>query len=390
MNWEASPGEPLTTSTGVDDSTKASVIRVASVPASHVYVRHLAPQSGTDRRPGSGTASTPESGTDSIIRLDDPIPVDGRKVPGGWWPPVMLDPAWIRDHHHLFDLFHVHFGFDAIAPRVMEDIVHELRSHRVPLVYTVHDLRNPHQPEPEQHRALLDVLIPAADSLITLTPGAAAAVANHWGRECTVLPHPHVIELENFDLARPPTTGFTVGVHVKSLRPNMDPFPVLDTLCATIATLPGARLVVNVHDEIFDPENHWYAPQAANRLMEYARRPDVDVVVHPYFSDDELWKYLMSLTVSVLPYRFGTHSGWLEACYDLGTAVIAPSCGFYSEQQDCKVYGFDEQHFDAESLDRCVRELYSDEPVRLSVAMRTAQRRLSASAHREIYEKVLG
>ena len=42
-----------------------------------------------------------------------------------------------------------------------------------------------------------------------------------------------------------------------------------------------------------------------------------------------------ALDVSVLPYRFGTHSGWLEACFDLGTAVVAPSCGFYAEQRPC-------------------------------------------------------
>ena len=35
----------------------------------------------------------------------------------------------------------------------------------------------------------------------------------------------------------------------------------------------------------------------------------------------------------MLPYRFGTHSGWLEACYDLGTPVLAPDCGFYAEQR---------------------------------------------------------
>ncbi len=62
---------------------------------------------------------------------------------------------------------------------------------------------------------------------------------------------------------------------------------------------------------------------------------------------------------------------------------------FYAQQQDCKIYGFDERHFDPESLDRCVRELYSAEPVRLSAGMRSRQRRFLASAHREIYEKVL-
>jgi hypothetical protein len=32
-------------------------------------------------------------------------------------------------------------------------------------------------------------------------------------------------------------------------------------------------------------------------------------------------------------YWFGTHSGWLEACFDLGTAVIAPNCGYYHQKQ---------------------------------------------------------
>ena len=133
------------------------MIGVASVPASHVYVRHLA-----DPRDGD------------VVRLPDPVPADGRKVPGGWWPPLMLDPVWIGRHSGEFDVFHIHFGFDAIDPAAMSDIVHELSLRRVPLVYTVHDLRNPHHHDPVPHRQVLDVLIPAADEVITLTPGAAA------------------------------------------------------------------------------------------------------------------------------------------------------------------------------------------------------------------------
>ena len=45
------------------------------------------------------------------------------------------------------------------------------------------------------------------------------------------------------------------------------------------------------------------------------------------FTDDELWDYLSSLDLCVLPYRFGTHSGWLEACVDLGTGVLVPNVG---------------------------------------------------------------
>lgn len=350
-------------------------LRVASVPASHVYVRHL---------------SSPD-GDDNVIRLPDPVPADGRKVPGGWWPPMMLEPGWIDDHHDEFDVFHIHFGFDAVEPEVLEDVVAALDHHRIPLVYTVHDLRNPHHPEPGAHLKNLDVLIPAADELITLTPGAAAKIREGWGRTSTVLPHPHVLERDWFEVPHRPPDPFVVGVHAKSLRANMDVLPVATALARIVADLPGARLQIDVHDEIFFPSNHWYAPDAGTALLALGESPAVEVRVHPYFDDDELWRYLSELSVSVLPYRFGTHSGWLEACHDLGTAVVAPSCGFYHQQQSCEVFTLDEQQFDPASLDRCIRTLYEsrhDVP-RAEWAHRQDQRRRLAAAHRAIYERAL-
>jgi hypothetical protein len=354
------------------------LLRVASVPSSHLYVRHL---------------SRPD-GDDDVIRLPDPIPADGRKVPGGWWPPVMLDPSWISVNHDSFDVFHVHFGFDAIDTGVLEDVVHELRLRKKPLIYTVHDLRNPHHPEPHAHEAHLDVLIRAADKLLTLTPGASRAISAQWSRGAEVLAHPHVLDRDRIERRRPLSPRFVVGVHVKSLRANMDPFPVLDTLVETVASLNHAVLQINVHDEIFESGNHWFAPRAGARLCAYAEHPGVEVHVHPYFPDNKLWDYLAGLTVSVLPYRFGTHSGWLEACFDLGTAVIAPRCGFYDEQHPCESYEFSQDTFDPESLDRAVRTLYrrhagGEEAPRARWAQRRAQRFRLAFAHRRIYESVL-
>ncbi|WP_169815521.1 glycosyltransferase [Nocardia inohanensis] len=350
-----------------------TVIRVASVPASHVYVRHLAPVDGTD----------------AVLRLDDPVPADGRKVPGGWWPPVMLDPAWIRAHHHEFDLFHIHFGFDAVPPHTLREIVELLREHGKPLVYTVHDLRNPHQPDPATHNRLLDTLVPAADALITLTPGAARAIAERWDRTAHVLAHPHVVEPDLMRAPRPREQRFVVGVHVKSLRANMDPLPVLETLCEVVPALPDAELRIDLHDELFEPGNHWYDPHTGDTLTALGDRPGVRVRVHPYFTDDELWQYLSSLTVSVLPYRFGTHSGWLEACHDLGTAVVAPDCGFYHQQRRCAVYRFDERRFDPGSLRRAILDTYRSRAPRAKWPDRRAERESIALAHRRLYESLL-
>jgi hypothetical protein len=353
-------------------------LRVASVPASHVYVRHL---------------SDPE-GVDDVVRLADPVPADGRTVPGGWWPPLMLEPGWVASNHDRFDVFHLHFGFDAIGPYVLSGVVQELKANGKPLLYTVHDLRNPHHHDRQPHADQQDVLVSAADELITLTPGAARAVADRWGRQCHVLPHPHVLGSNRIEQTRPTGDRFVVGVHAKSLRANMDPLPVVDVLVEIVSMLPRAVLQIDVHDEIFDPANHWFAPQVGKALLKYDRHDHVRVHVHPYFSDRELWQYLGSLTVSVLPYRFGSHSGWIEACFDLGTAVIVPSCGFYDQQRPCGVFEFTEDRFDEQSLLRAVDDAYRGWELgraapRATWTARRTERVEIAATHRRIYQSLL-
>jgi len=348
-------------------------IRVASVPASHVYVRHLSSPDGVDR----------------VVRLDDVPPADGRTVPGGWWPPAMLDADWISEHAHTFDVFHVHFGFDAKTPEELTAVVHALAAADVPLIVTVHDLRNPHHAERALHDAQLGVLVEHAAALITLTPGAAREIERRWGRQATVLAHPHVVDWETMTRPRPVHEGFVVGLHAKSVRANMDVLNVAAALADAVESLPGARLQLNVHHELFDPNNHFYAPETGEALRRLAaERPVVDLREHDYFSDDELWEYLASIDVSVLPYRFGTHSGWLEACVDLGTAVIAPSCGFYADQQPIYSYTHDEDALDADSLISAVRAAYRQRPaLRTDPTQRREQRRALSAAHEAIYRR---
>lgn len=350
-------------------------IRVASVPAGHVYVRHL---------------SDPD-GRDDVVRLPDIPPADGRIVPGGWWPPAMLDADWITANHDTFDVFHVHFGFDAKTPEELEAVAEALHAAGIPLVVTVHDLRNPHHPEPELHDAQLGTLVAHAAAVITLTPGAAREIERRWGRHATVLAHPHVVDWETMARARPVHHGFVVGLHAKSLRANMDVPGVAAVLAETVATLPGARLQVNVHHEVFEPGSHFHDARTGAWLRQLAAEHEhVELREHDYFSDDELWAYLAGIDVSVLPYRFGTHSGWLEACVDLGTAVVAPSCGFYAEQQPVHGYGHDEHGLDADSLAAAVRAAYHQRPApRAGVDERREQRRALSAAHRAIYARVL-
>lgn len=347
-------------------------IRVASVPTGHPYVRHLSPVSGTD----------------DVVRLPDPT--------DPWWPPAVLDRGWLRVHAEEIDVVHVHFGFDGTAPEDLDAIGRDLRRRGTPLVVTVHDLRNPHHPTPALHERQLGALLRHASAVLTLTHDAARVVAARHHRRAEVLAHPHVVELDDLRRRQARRGGVarrgtgTVGLHLKSLRPNMEP-AVVDAAVAAVRRVPGAELRVDVHLDVAEPTGRRHAPDLLAHLRGLHDRGDLRLVAHDCFDDRGFVDYLASLRVSVLPYRFGTHSGWLEACRDLGVAVVAPDCGSYHDQGEVERYSCNEvSGFDPASCAAAVeRALRAPPPVPVPWWERARQRDELAARHRRLYRSLL-
>lgn len=355
---------------------RREVTTVASVPADHVYVRHIASEHD-----------------DGVRRLHDPDPeTPSQSAQERWWPPAMLSRTWVE--HHPFDVFHVQFGFDAWDPAVLSDLVDAVHGQGRPFVHTVHDLRNPHHASRELHDAQLTALLAKADEVITLTAGAAAEIARRFGRDAQVLPHPHVVDFETMarhaEQESPSNRSFRVGLHVKSLRASMDPLVLLPPLVRAVHDVGGV-LQVNGHRDVLEPSGAHYDARLSQLLHQAAQAGDLELHVHDFLDDAALWRYLGSLDVSVLPYRFGTHSGWLEACRDLGTAVIAPTCGYYAEQGPVHSYVFDERAWEPASLERAVHDAHAaGPPAPVRVDVRRRQRAAIATAHRRLYQRVRG
>ena len=341
-----------------------AVVRVLHVPGGHSYVEHT-----TDPR------------VEGVQVVPTPV------VPGSpWASSPALEPDWVARHAGAFDVLHVHFGFEGRTPQQLHDLVDRLHRDDRRLVLTVHDLQNPHLRDQTAFTGLLGVLVTRADGLTTLTPGAAAEVERCWGRRPLVLPHPHVVPEARFARPRPSHAGFVVGVHLKSLRANLVATRTLAHLAVVVAELPGAALRVDVHPEALDPGFARHDAALARWLREAADLPPVDVRVHDRFTDDELWDYLSGLDVSVLPYGHGTHSGWLEACHDLGTHVVAGPVGHLAEQQPLLVVDLD----DVDSLRTAVRRAHAGGRAhRATWPERSRQRAEVARGHRDLYRDVL-
>lgn len=346
-------------------------LRVASVPATHVYVRRLAHP--------------------DVTRLQDPSGDDLRT-------PRFLDPDWVRDNAHDFDILHVHFGFEFYGADRLEAVCDELARAGVPLVFTCHDLRNPNHHEPDVQDAALDVWMRRADEVVTLTDWAAEEIHARFGRSATVLPHPHVVPIDDLRLrqARPRPRHADVHrtvLHFKSLRANMVGAPVLRTALEAIAEHEGARLRVHLHCDVLDPDSGNHDPELVDLALATVRdaASPMDLHVHHFLSRDELHDLIEGADAFVLPYRFGSHSGLLEACRDLGTAVVAPSCGGYARQGAHHVFRADEvDGIDLDDLRSALSgAITAGRPQPVPADYRDAQRRAVAAVHERLYRRLV-
>jgi hypothetical protein len=317
-------------------------LRVVAVPASHPYVRRV-------------------TADDAITLTDDPRP-DGA-APGVWWPPVALDADWIRAHADEADLLHVHFGTESFDVAHLVAAVDAAHDAGWAVVQTVHDLDHPQLADDEQapYVAQLDALLPRVDAVLTLTTGAAAEIARRWGVEATVVPHPRLLD--------PRTTAATapiglvgdqrlIGLHLKDLRPGVDGPGATAALVAAVERLRSGGLAVAAEVRLHRSVRDEAARDEVRRLC--AGSEAVSLVEHDRLDDTALAAGLARLDACVLPYRHGTHSGWLELCWDLGVAVVAPDTGHYADQHDdptvTSARFADDGAALAEALDRVLRE----------------------------------
>jgi hypothetical protein len=308
--------------------------------------------------------------------LDRALPPDVTRVDGGrrnlgFAPDPLWEPRALAAQAGDIDVVHVHFGFDHVDPADLLRWTAAVHAAGLPLVVTVHDLRNPHHPSPERHDAQLRALLPAADAVLTLTDQAATELATRFHTHAAVVPHAAIFD----GPADVPTEAGLVGLHLKSLRTNLVGLPAVVDAVRRGADAAGGRVEVRAHEEV------------AERV-----RPLAPVLLHARLDDEGLRRMLTRLSVLVLPQQFGTHSGLLEACRDVGTTVVAPSGGCYLDQwPEAFGYQHDEvRGLSAPSLTAAVAAAVAAAPaVPVDRDLRTAQAHHSHVVHTETYRRVL-
>ncbi|WP_244881649.1 hypothetical protein [Dietzia cinnamea] len=315
-------------------ASPAPTMRVRSVPAGHDYVRHSL------------------GGAADVVALDDPV-LDPAE-PSRWWPHPALEAAERPEVLDGADLVHLHFGYEHRTPDQVAGFVSALRARAMPLVVTVHDLTNPHEPDPAAHLERTGHLVRGASAVLTLTAGAAAKIRERWGVDARVIPHPRLVPAGVTEPLRRERVGGrsrrTVGVVLGTLRAGVAAEELLPALAEALPQ--DTRLVVMIRADALAAARESDHPRhrVALALDRLAARPEVEVRPHGHLPESELCAALAGFDALVLPHRHGTHSGWLELCRDLGLPPVVPRIGCLVEQWGHAVASYDPASPDAAEL----------------------------------------
>lgn len=308
--------------------------RVALLPAAHPAARRI---SGLD-----------EQGHIELVPVRPGV-VKGQ-TPSVALTPAEQDPAddasgeIHRDGDRLahVDVAHVHFGYDYLAPESADDVVGHLADVDVPMVLTVHDIVYPADDDQQPHRGHTGTLVEAATTVVTLTDVAAQELWVRWGVEPLVIPHPRLLTEEEISTAVRASRHLrggdsaVVGVLLERMGENIEGPELLDQLASVASGRRGAALRILVEAQAWRDACGEDGESGGNHLVaELAAEGDwASVRLLRYESLDlgALLAEFAALDVCVLPYRFATHSTWLELCRDLGVTPVFPAVGCLRDQ----------------------------------------------------------
>ena len=237
----------------------------------------------------------------------------------------VLDFAISRRHRA------VHFNW-SFRPKLELDLVRELRSRRIPVVYTAHN------PAPHDTSSASEALVAfcrAVDQIVVLTEYVKGRVLETTGlapERVTVIPHgdfsAEIMPPASESAGTTPFAGHRKVACLGAIRPYKGVPDLLKAWPRVLEACPDARLIIA-------GTLRWAARaevrEALRRLGPIRRSVHTEF---EYLSGEKYSRHLQSATVLVQPYRSASQSGNTVHAYGKGIPVVCTRVGGLAEAID--------------------------------------------------------
>lgn len=314
---------------------------------------------------------------------------------------ILRDSGPISD----VDVAHVHLGHDYLSVGAVERAMASLASSGVPVLLTVHDIHHPSDLEDPQLLDRVGALVTASARVVTLTEEDALRMLERWDVAAAVVPHPRLLDESEISTAvraanhlRGDGPGPVVGVLLERMGENIEGPELLDNLAGVPIGRQDAELRILVESrswqEAVGEEPGTHGDPLVSELAGEGDWRSVRLVTYEALDLGPLLPELAALDVCVLPYRFASHSTWLELCRDLGVAAVFPDVGFLAEQwfsgHDPALFGGKAYNpGDPVDVARAVSAVL-DQPRPVPPRTETAAARSVMAAYAQLYREVGG
>lgn len=257
--------------------------------------------------------------------------VNGARTESGVLVPRDASFGWLAQQAHFdfFDALHIH-SVELAADDDIDVVLDRCMAAGKSVVSTVHDVYPMFGPDPDSYAATLRKLTSRGVPLVTLTAGAADALAEILDLEVSplVLPHGYVLHPDDDRWESTAARSFRYAMY-GGFRPNRVMYPVIANLL--FGTEPSTRL--GILTRALSPIELRECQDARDTLTAALAQPErLDLRLRPFPDDDEIVDFLAGVHALVMPYLWGTHSGQLELAFDLGVIPVISNVGFFPEQ----------------------------------------------------------
>jgi len=236
----------------------------------------------------------------------------------------------------FFDLLHIH-SVELTSLETLQLALERCQSERKGIILTVHDTKPNFSQDLAMYNLALKTCVEAGARIVTLTKSAAKEIVKNLevaSSDIAVIPHGAVLSIDDhrwYTRRRTQNSSTCILGMYGGFRPNRD---FLTPVVNIAFGMPELDVKLILLTRAISPIELRQNEEMRRSIDIAISSNRINLRVYPFPSDEQIAQFLLDVSILIMPYRWGTHSGQLEAAFDLGVVPVISDVGYYYEQYD--------------------------------------------------------